>query len=329
MLNNHNSNNRLARLFIQLKKYSIKILPPFIFCFLFNGEIYSQNSPIDSLLNSKTDSIKLIPGKDSTVTFQSSLHPYKINGWVSGSISLVGTIGDYYAIPRILGKEKISDEELSTLNPGVLTRFDRWALMQDPIKRVYFDHLSDQVITGIFILPVTLALDKNIRHDGLKLLLMYYESQAITFSIFNYSPLGPTFQNKFRPMAYYTDIPIGDRNIGNNRNSFFAGHVSSATAASFFLVKVFCDYHPNIGVKKYLLYTAAVIPAAAMGYLRLRALKHFPSDILVGMSVGAICGVAIPSLHAKKYKNLKLSIFTSPKGATGFCANWNFASIRE
>src|SRR5213078_3584761 len=97
-------------------------------------------------------------------------------------ISVVGSVGDYFAIPRILGKDKISDQELAALNPNVLTRLDRWGLMQDPAKRVFFDKMSDNVITGIFILPVTLAFNKNIRHDGLKLLLMYYESQAITFS---------------------------------------------------------------------------------------------------------------------------------------------------
>ncbi len=308
-----------------MKKMALRIILLSVVIFIQFGEVYSQNSPIDSLLKTPTDTVTLIPGKDSTVKAQSSIHPYKIRFWLSGGISVIGSIGDYYAIPRILGKKKITDEELAALNPSILTRLDRWALMQDPTKRVYFDHMSDNVITGIFLLPVTLAFDKNIRHDGLKLLLMYYESQAVTFSIFNYSFLGPTFQNKFRPMTYYTSIPVGDRNIGNNRNSFFAGHVSSATAASFFMAKVYCDYHPNLGAKKYLIYAAATVPSLAMGYLRMRALKHFPSDILAGMTVGAVCGIAIPELHALKYKHLKLAFFASPKGASGLTMNWNLA----
>ncbi len=306
-----------------MKKFPLKIILFFIISHTISRNAYAQISLADSLLKTQENSVSTNSETDSTTKTQSFIHPYKIRVGLTIGISAIGTIGDYFAIPRILGKDKITDEELAALNPNVLTRFDRWGLMQDPAKRVFFDKMSDNVITGIFILPVTLAFNKNIRHDGLKLLLMYYESQAITFSIFNYSFLGPTFQNKFRPMTYYTSIPVGDRNIGNNRNSFFAGHVSSATAATFFMAKVYCDYHPELGAKKILFYAAATVPALAMGYLRLRALKHFPSDILTGMSIGAICGIAIPSLHRLQNKNVTVGAFASPKGATGLSMNWN------
>ncbi len=282
-----------------------------------------QVNPADSLRKTGVDSL-IVPGPISLRPVSGlPIHPYKINVWVSGTISVIGSVGDYFAIPMLKDKPRISDEELNALNTKPLTGLDKWALEQDPTKRVYFDHMSDNVITGIFILPLTLAFDKGIRHDGLKLLLMYYESQAVTFSIFNYSPLGPNFQSKFRPMAYYTDIPTSDRNVGNNRNSFFAGHVSSATSAAFFMAKVYSDYHPNIGAKKYLLYAAATLPGFAMSYLRVRALKHFPSDALVGMCVGAVCGVAIPSLHHVRNRNVNLGIFASPEGASGLTMNWN------
>lgn len=299
-----------------MKNLSLKIILLLLIAHFSIEKIYSQISPNDSLLKTQTDSI---------LPIQQRIHPYKINVWVSGGISVVGSVGNYFAIPRIKGKKRISDEEIATLNSDVLTDMDHWALEQDGTKRVYYDKMSDKVLTGIFILPVLLALDKNIRHDGLKLLLMYYECSAITFSIFNYSFFGPTFQDKFRPMAYYKDIPVDDRNIGNNRNSFFAGHVSSATAASFFMAKVYCDYHPNIGNKKYLLYAAATIPGFTISYLRVLALKHFPSDALVGMIIGAACGVAIPALHKIHDKKLSVSVFASPQGTAGLNLNWKLS----
>lgn len=306
-----------------MKKIALNIILLLLIGFLKNENASAQSSLADSLLKKQTIPVVEEASNDSVKKVKPFIHPYKVRVGLSLGISAIGSAGDYFAIRRILGKNKISDEELAALNSNVLTRLDRWGLMQDPTKRVYYDHMSDNVITGIFLLPVTLVFNKNIRHDGLKLLLMYYESQAITFSIFNYSFLGPTFQNKFRPMTYYTGIPVGDRNIGNNRNSFFAGHVSSATAASFFMVKVYCDYHPELGGKKYLLYAAATVPALAMGYLRVLALKHFPSDILAGMCIGAVCGVAIPALHRIHPKNVTVGVFASPQGASGLSMNWN------
>ena len=281
---------------------------------------YSQLSPNSPLIQNPPDTT--VNDNPASVTWSSG-HPYRINIWVRGAISVAGTVGNLLAVPRILNKEKITDAELAALNPGILTGFDRWALKQKSAKRVDYDKLSDKLMAGIVLLPFTLAFDDNIRGDGWKLLLMYYETHAITFSIFNYTFLGPTFQDKFRPMAYYTDIPVEDRSNGNNRNSFFAGHVSSATSASFFMTKVYCDYHPELGAKKYLLYGAASVPALTMGYIRVLALKHFPSDVLVGMSVGAICGIIVPELHKRKYKNVKLGMFATPQGATGLCLNWN------
>ncbi|HKR03615.1 MAG TPA: phosphatase PAP2 family protein [Bacteroidia bacterium] len=297
-----------------MKKNILKIILFLIINTVLSEKTNAQISPNDSLGQISSGSTT---SNDPAAAIPSAKHPYKINAWISGGIFIAGSVGDVIAIPRILNKKEITDAELASLNPDVLTGFDRWALKQNSAKRVHYDKLSDNVLAGILILPFTLALDKDIRHDGWKLLLMYCESQAITFSIFNYSYLGPTFQDKIRPMAYYTDIPMEDRRDGNNRNSFFAGHVSTATSATFFMTKVYCDYHPEIGSKKYLLYAAATVPALAMGYLRVLALKHFPSDILAGMTIGAVSGIAIPALHKLRSKNINLGFYASPEGAMG------------
>jgi len=60
--------------------------------------------------------------------------------------------------------------------------------------------------------------------------------------------------------------------------------------------------HPELGAKKWLLYTAALIPPAFVGYCRYRGFMHFPSDIFLGVAVGATIGILVPHLHKKNRK---------------------------
>ncbi len=85
----------------------------------------------------------------------------------------------------------------------ILTAIDRWALEQDPSNRGYYANLSDNVLTGIILLPALTLLDHNIRQDWLDVALMYAETQLIVNTIYLYSPLGPAFQNRLRPVVYY------------------------------------------------------------------------------------------------------------------------------
>jgi membrane-associated phospholipid phosphatase len=153
-------------------------------------------------------------------------------------------------------------------------------------------------------------IDKNIRKDWLHILFMYVEGHTVTFTFYNYSPLGPWFQNRYRPAVYYTELGTEAQMNSNNRNSFYSGHVASCAYSTFFMVKVYCDYHPNIGGYKYLLYLAASVPPLFMGYARIRSLDHFPSDVAVGFGLGAIIGIVVPALHkvpCSKYLSLQLA----------------------
>src|SRR5205085_246625 len=145
---------------------------------------------------------------------------------------------------------------------------------------------------GMIVAPVGLLLDRPIRKDGMDIMMMAIEVNAVIVSIYTVSPLGPLFQTRYRPVTYYPDAPV-DRHNGNNKNSFYSGHVASASAAAFFVAKVYSDYHPELGADKYWLFAAAAVPSLAMGYARLMALDHFPSDVAVGLGLGTLCGILI------------------------------------
>ncbi len=252
----------------------------------------------------------------------SSFHPFKENLWVSGGILGAGLISDYFLVRTILHKPSIDSSVLAGLNTNAYENwFDRWALKLDPSQRNTFETYSSNLALAIYCLPAFLALDESIRRDWVDMLGMYLETQSITFSVYNISPLGPNFQGKYRPLAYY-NLPDNQRNSGNNRNSFYSGHTASATTATFFMTKVYLDYHPDLGWGKYLLYGAASVPPLFMGYLRVRALDHFPSDIAAGFVIGALCGVLDPELHRIKNRNISLAGLSTSNGGTGLCIKW-------
>jgi hypothetical protein len=241
-------------------------------------------------------------------------------------------VGDFFAISRLKNKANLTDEELLFVNSeqqtSLMNSMDRWALKQKASDRDLWTKISDYGQTAIFLLPSLLIIDKNIRKDWYDLLLMYLEGHTITFTFYNYSPLGPTFQNRLRPVTYYPEFSDDIRKSGKNRNSFFSGHVASVTYSTFFMAKVYSDYHPELGAKKYLLYLAASIPPLFIGYARIKALAHFPSDDAVGFALGAIIGIVLPQLHKTRIaRNLSLNMFDSPDG-TGLTLRWKLGNPR-
>lgn len=268
---------------------------------------------------------------DSTANKKGHTKVYHVNYYVTGSIIVVGTIGDVLAIKRLKGKPKITSDELVFLNSSqqrdLINSIDRWGLEQDPSQRTLYKKISDIAQIPIFLLPTLLMIDKKIRKDWLDLLLIYYEGHVITFSFYNYSPLGPTFINRYRPFVYYNTDEITPEYITSSieaRNSFFSGHVSSCAYSTFFMAKVYCDYHPELGGLKYLVYIAAAIPPMAMGFARVKSLDHFPSDCAVGFGLGAVLGIVVPALHKLPCsKNLSVSMATSPN-QVGLSVSWKF-----
>lgn len=115
-----------------------------------------------------------------------------------------------------------------------------------------------------------LFLDNEIRKDWGDITLLYLETQAINLNIYTWG--GPVFTKRIRPIVYYPKSDM-DFKLGRSAtDAFFSGHTSMTAGASFFMAKVISDYHPELGAKKWLLYGAALIPPAYVGYTRYRGL---------------------------------------------------------
>ncbi len=261
------------------------------------------------------------PAYSQSSVSDSSFHPYHVNYWVTGGNIIGGAVLEVIGVPLLTGKSQISIGELQNLDRNDFTSIDSWALKFDPSKRAEFTRLSTQLGVVGAILPAFTLLDRNIRRDWVDIVLLYAQTQAITNNLYLYSPFGASFISRFRPIVYYDAVPIAEKTAGTNRSSFYSGHVAGIAAASFFTAKIFCDYHPELGWNKCLVYGAAAIPPLLMSYFRLGALEHFPTDLMTGFGIGALCGILVPELHRVQDKNISLGLVSSPE-ATGIAITW-------
>ncbi|HEV7332061.1 MAG TPA: phosphatase PAP2 family protein [Flavisolibacter sp.] len=232
-------------------------------------------------------------------------HVYRMNYWRSVGFIALATGANIWAIPNLIkDKKPLTDAELQALNPNIFTDLDKWALRLDmnQERRGKIDVTSDRILTLTSVGAAALLLDGKIRKDWLRIITLYVETSAVAFSFYNWSPFGALFNNKIRPLAYYDNFPLELRKDGNSRNSFYSGHVANAAASTFFMAKVYSDYHPELGGKKYLLYGLATLPPLLISYLRVKALFHFPTDCLVGLIIGGSVGVLVPETHRIKNK---------------------------
>ena len=185
---------------------------------------------------------------------------YRVNPLVSGGVGAVSLLLNDFGFKRLRGKDRLSAEELAALDPKSVLELDRVALRQNLANRQQSETISDRIFQGAILLPFTLFLDRDIRADWIDISLLYLETQSLA-SVFYYYGAGPTFFNRFRPIAYYEELDILTRNDGNSRNSFYSGHVSTVAVGTFFFAKVYADYHPDLGGwGKATLYVLAAVP---------------------------------------------------------------------
>lgn len=245
-------------------------------------------------------------GKDSTAKV------YKVNRLLSLGIFGAGALGNTVGLQRLRDKPEIPISTLNNLNRDRLWGIDRAALRVDPLKKDKAASISDRYLYSSLLLPVALFLDKDIRRDWLDIALLYGETQMLASNFYTWGPIGPTFIGRFRPAVYFEELPLKERNFGGLRNSFFSGHVSSTATATFFTAQVLLDYNPHLRKYSPAIYALATVTPIIVGINRVRALKHFPTDTIIGGIVGAGFGILTPTLHKRWGKRLALSALYEP-----------------
>lgn len=240
---------------------------------------------------------------------------YKIKPWIDIPATLILDGLSLNGMRIIYGRDTIPVSELQSLNRNNINNFDRNISDNYSLKA---KSASDLFFYGSMPLPLFLLIDPAIRKDGLKVGLLYLQAMGVTGTIYTTSAM---IANRYRPYAYNPHVPMQDRQRGGARNSFYAGHPSVVATATFFMAKVYSDYHPNMK-NKWILFTTAGVLSATTGYLRLKAGQHFTTDVIVGIIMGAASGILVPHFH--KNKNFqRLTIMPKyQNGQGGFTANF-------
>ena len=99
-----------------------------------------------------------------------------------------------------------------------------------------------------------------------------------------------------RPYLYNPDVPSAAHDPGEDYVSFWSGHTANTAAITFSCASMVQRSDASRGAKTATWIGAALAPAA-MGYLRVRSGRHFPTDVLTGYAVGALVGLVVPYFH--------------------------------
>jgi len=198
-----------------------------------------------------------------------------------------------YALYKNL--KPLDREMILNLDRTDINSFDRSATQQNSESA---RKLSDVFEFGVFVLPAPFIFSKEMRKETKEIAVMYIET--FTLNLFS-TTLVKLVTTRNRPFVYNPEVGINKKMVKNARMSMYSGHTSHTAAMSIFTAKVFSDFYPDSQWKPVVWGTAIAIPTIT-GYLRYKAGKHYPTDVIAGAAMGGLIGFLIPQLHKVKSK---------------------------
>jgi membrane-associated phospholipid phosphatase len=222
---------------------------------------------------------------------------YRTNPKLEIPIFLVVIGGASFGFKAVDKLASLDETSVAKLDPATINSFDRPVAYYNPQNFEQAQKTSDLLLPLFVASPVCLLLDKNIRGDWQDYVSIVFAAHGADNVMYFSSVLSV---RRPRPLAFNPATPIQDKIGDNKTNSFFSGHVTWTATSTFLMAKVYSDYYKIKGLRRILLYAAASVPPAVMGYYRMEAGKHFPSDVLTGFVVGAATGILVPALHANR-----------------------------
>lgn len=177
---------------------------------------------------------------------------------------------------------------------------------RSPFENTAINNLSLNAKKGsdVFLLgvaPTGYLASQFVYDDPERSVYLTFESMLIT-DITNL--LAKKLVKRRRPFTYREDIKPDEECHAYNEDhtnanlSFYSGHTSHVATFVFFTNTMLWYYKPEFRSKDWAWIATALIPAV-VGYQRVRAGKHFPSDVMVGYLAGAAIGYLVPKMHER------------------------------
>ena len=202
-----------------------------------------------------------------------------------------------YSYLKSRNQSNLSLEELAHLSPTDVNKLDRFA------TRYYSEtsaNISDYLLWACLLAPLTLNLNPAIANEYKEANIIIAETYMLTSTLVYFSKV--TFQRK-RPLAYNYQVDLATKQEKDNQYSFFSGHTALAFSGAILTAKIYDDFHPE--KDNTLIYIATATTASCVGYLRIKAGKHFPTDVIAGAIVGTTVALFISEIHKVDSSNSK------------------------
>jgi membrane-associated phospholipid phosphatase len=205
---------------------------------------------------------------------------------IDGAIQIGAVIAGLAAKGIPLRDRDPWDDEIFELDKSVRDNFSRRA-----------SHLSDGLLAASLAAPALYLTGSTIDDADGDRLLIYGQTMAINAAI---ASVTKQLVQRPRPYTYSNDptVKAYAKSAGTDAYmSFYSGHAAlsfgAATTGAYLL-----NTSNATPVAKNIAWGAGFGVAAMTSALRVRAGKHFYSDVLLGSIIGTSIGYLVPALHA-------------------------------
>lgn len=174
--------------------------------------------------------------------------------------------------------------------------------------------------TSLFALPAVFVPTENFGNLT-TLVVMYGETMGLTYSL---AALGKATITRYRPYAYSSSIGASEFSNADIAGSFPSRHTIMGFASATFVGTVYDQLYPDSPYRP-AVWGAGLGLAIGTAVLRVTSGEHFLSDVVAGAVLGSLSGWAIPYLHLRQNRSLKVgkvptvSLMPTP---TGFLVDW-------
>lgn len=167
------------------------------------------------------------------------------------------------------------------------------------------DARSDLLLAVSLVAPIISQSAIGTEGDGARALGLYAETLGLSALL---NGAVKVAVNRPRPYAYSTSaeaVATGNKAGSDRTRSFYSGHSAMSFAAAVsgsLLLSMRTNDRPVRAAN----WGLSLALASSTAVLRVRAGKHFPSDVVVGALLGSTAGALVPLLHRAEGSTFEL-----------------------
>lgn len=183
----------------------------------------------------------------------------------------------------------LKETQILSLKQSDVNAFDRIACSLYSKK---IAHISDGLAISSLLFNGYFLFNKNTKKDFLNIEMVSIQSLMLSQAIANGFKL--TLRN--RPFMYNQNVEMNEKIKSESRLSFFSAHTSTVSSLAFSFAFAHQQYFKTHKANPYIMSGAILLPAL-QGYLRVRAGKHFPTDVITGHLIGLGSSYLMHRIH--------------------------------